>query len=590
MVLAACGEKRTSPPSGAIAGEDAGGLQNPPNEGEPAEPDASVPPLDTPAPPSSEELAEAALGGPARNDVVALGVAESLQLYCGGCHSDGANGQGFAGGFNIGELIARGMIVPGSSATSPLMQNLLHGSTPNASARLPTAGDIALLSQFIDRLRTEPFPSCERLPFLALDEAWAALLADVNAQPEADRPFLRYLGVSYASNAGVCGALLDEQRHALFKLLNSLSTINEIHVPAPVDVEQILYRIDIRDYGWNREIDLDDDGSVDYADAWSAVVGVAGSNALELTGPEADALSSATGARLPFLPVNALVSAASVHDLYYSLVGIRSGLGDTQLDRGIDYVRSVEDGAVRRAAFMRDRVDDVMVTRTTPPAAPELDHWLFEQGTPQASSVYDDPLGHDGDWSKSVFRLPNGMMAFTANSADEGRFATVPRGCIDFCSSPERNVSIACHGCHAAGLLPLQDTIRDYVVTNMRQFDPESFAAILEIYPSEEELSALMAQDNARYLAALDQADVPRNAPDPISRVYLQFTTDPIGLEQAAAELGVTPSALRERIGGLPELAALADPSATISRSTLVEGSSRALCALGMRNRPATCP
>jgi hypothetical protein len=105
------------------------------------------------------------------------------------------------------------------------------------------------------------------------------------------------------------------------------------------------------------------------------------------------------------------------------------------------------------------------------------------------------------------------MMAFTANSADDGRLATVPRGCIDFCSFPERNVSIACHGCHAAGLLPIEDTM-----------------------------------------------------------------------------LGVTPSALRERIGGLPELAALADPSATIPRSTLVEGSSRALCALGMRNRPATCP
>jgi hypothetical protein len=67
-------------------------------------------------------------------------------------------------------------------------------------------------------------------------------------------------------------------------------------------------------------------------------------------------------------------------------------------------------------------------------------------------------------------------------------------------------------------------------------------------------------------------------------------TTDPIGLEQAAAELGVPPPALRERIGGLPELAVLADPSATIPRSTLVEGSSRALCALGMRNRPVTCP
>jgi hypothetical protein len=70
-----------------------------------------VPPLDTPAPPSSEELAEVALGGPARNDVVALGVSESLQRYCGGCHSDGANGAGFAGGLDIGELGAPAAVV-----------------------------------------------------------------------------------------------------------------------------------------------------------------------------------------------------------------------------------------------------------------------------------------------------------------------------------------------------------------------------------------------------------------------------------------------------------------------------------------------
>lgn len=115
-------------------------------------------------------------------------------------------------------------------------------------------------------------------------------------------------------------------------------------------------------------------------------------------------------------------------------------------------------------------------------------------------------------------------------------------------------------------------------------------AAIQEIFPSAAELSALMARDNARYLAALDQAGVPRDAPDPVSRVYLQYTTDPIGLAQPAAELRVTPAALRARVGDLPELAVLAHPSATIPRSTLVEGSARALCALATRNRPAICP
>jgi hypothetical protein len=589
VALAACGNKGASPPSRPISGEDAGAPQNPSDE--PAEPDASLPEREPPAPPSSEEQAEAALGGAVRTDVVALGVTELLQAYCGECHANGENGSGFAGGFAIGELIARGMIVPGSSADSPLVENILHGVLPGSSMR-PTVGDVALLTQLIDRMRAEPAPSCARLPFLSVDEAYAAMLADVTARPEAERPFLRYFGVSYSSNAGGCGAALDEQRHALFKLVNSLSTASDIHVPVPIDAQQRLYRIDLRDYRWTRELDLEDDGNVDYPDAWSALVAVAGNPVLELTGPEASALSVATGARVPFLPVNAFVATASLDDLYYALVGIRANLDDAHVDRGIDLGASIEDGMARRAGFVRRPSDELRVTRAPLSGASPGDYWLVEVLTEvRGYSIYGDPLGLGlRDWNQSIFRLPNGLMAFSVNGAQGQRLGTLPRGCLPNCEDPAKDVSVACHGCHAGGLLPMQDTLRDYVTTNRASFDPATFAEVPLTFPSAEELSALIAADNARYLTALDQAGVPRDAADPISRVYLQFTTDPIGLERAAAELGVTPAALREHLGDLPELAALAEPGATIPRSTLAEGSARALCALGTRNRPVSCP
>jgi hypothetical protein len=253
VALAGCGGKGASPQPVPIAVADAGAPHPEPVDGvpgepeQPAEPDASVPEPDLPTPLSSQEQAEAALGGPVRTDVVALGISDMLERSCGGCHAGGLDAPGLEGGFDIGELIARGMIVPGSSATSPLIQNLSHGRTPYSDRPVPTAGDIALITRFIDGLRTEPPPSCERLPFLGLDEAWAAMLADVNAFPEAERRFLRYLGVSYASNAGSCGAALDEQRHALFKVVNTLSTASEIRVPEPIDSDERLYRVDLRD-------------------------------------------------------------------------------------------------------------------------------------------------------------------------------------------------------------------------------------------------------------------------------------------------------------------------------------------------------
>lgn len=596
--LEACGGKGASLEPRPVAHEDAGARQGEPNGGEPdtrgepgtpddpAEADAAAPEPEGPAPLPSDERAELALGGPARTDVVALAVSELLTTYCSGCHSDGMNA-GLAGGFDIGELIARGMIVPGASADSPLMQNLLHGNT--AFVR-PTAGEIALISQFIDRLRTEPPASCERLPFLGVDDAMAAMLVDVNARPEAERPFLRYVGVSYASNAGSCGVALDEQRQALFKLVNTLSSASEIRLPVPIDPEQRLYRVDLRDYGWDRLIDLLEDGVAEHADGWAAIVAVAGASALALSGPEASALASATGTPVPFLPVNALVEAASVGDVYYSLAGLRLSLDDARRDRGIDVLVAAEENTWRRAGLIRGGNNDALITRVLQPGAPAGDYWLYEvQSEVRDSSIYESPLDTGfGDWSQSIFRLPNGLMAFALDQRGQ-RLGAIPSVCIEVCDAPARRLSIACHGCHAAGLLPVEDGLRAIVAASPWNYDGETAQRTPLVFPSLEEMAALLAGDNARYLAALDQLGVERNAPDPISRVYLQFTTDPIHLERAAAELGVPAAALREHLGELPELAALADPTGTIDRYTLAEGSARALCAL-TRNRPVSCP
>jgi hypothetical protein len=72
-------------------------------------------------------------------------------------------------------------------------------------------------------------------------------------------------------------------------------------------------------------------------------------SALELTGPEASALASAVGARVPFLPVNVFVSSASLYDLYYALVDIRANLDGAHMDRSIDLAVSIYDGTARRA-------------------------------------------------------------------------------------------------------------------------------------------------------------------------------------------------------------------------------------------------
>src|SRR6185295_6840569 len=101
--------------------------------------------------------------------------------------------------------------------------------------------------------------------------------------------------------------------------VNSVSREGAISVPVAGDEAGLLYRIDLRRYDWDRGIDLEDDGGVDFEDGWLAIVNAAGPYAQALTGPEADQTQLEAGTLVPLLPVNAFVNAVSQGDLYYAL-------------------------------------------------------------------------------------------------------------------------------------------------------------------------------------------------------------------------------------------------------------------------------
>src|SRR5690606_17625808 len=63
--------------------------------------------------------------------------------------------------------------------------------------------------------------------------------------------FTRYFSFVHLYNTGWCSAQIDIYRQALAKLVNSLSTEPGIRAPTPIDEDNLIYRIDIRDYGWS---------------------------------------------------------------------------------------------------------------------------------------------------------------------------------------------------------------------------------------------------------------------------------------------------------------------------------------------------
>lgn len=495
---------------------------------------------------------------------------------------------------DLARLIERGWLVPASSATSPIFEVLRDGHPPVPGVYiLPvSAGAVEMFARFVDTLAVDA-PDCAALPFVSMDQAFGAMAADAAALPAASRPFTRYVGLTYASNAGLCGAALERQRRALFEAVNGASMAESIVVPRAIDADGLLYRIDIRDYAWVRGIDLEDDGQMDFVDGWRAISAAAGPYAQSYAGPDAEALNAETETPVPFLPAHALVHAVAGGDLYYALLGVPRDMEAHRLALGVGiHPMLVEPaGRVKWAGVLGPGRREAEVVRV-PQGRPERAYWVIqEQYTDDSESILDSPFGDSSRYPyQTLFGLPNGMLGYVIEQEDGTRATSVAsHGCAEC----ETSIGLAgCSACHAAGIGAVRDQVRDFVQANDRSFDSGTVEDVMANYPPAAELDALIQTDNSLHHAALEQAGVPLGGRDPLSRVYYQFELDALGARRAAGELGVSLASLEAALGRLgPELAPLRD-GGSIDRAAFTAAYPGALCTLHANadHRPSRCP
>jgi serine/threonine-protein kinase len=542
-------------------------------------------------------------------------VADILQLNCGTCHI-GAGSQGdFGYLLDMDELIASEKIVPGSKEDSRIYERMVGGSMPPAAQRViqtPTYSQIELVGKFIDELELpDPAGSCEPLQFMDTDEQISLMAEDMARLDADDQPFTRYLTINYSANAGNCGRELQRQRFALFKGINSVSTGTTPEQPVAIDEDETIYRVDIRDYGWDREIDLEDNNSVDFVDGWEAIVAGSQPYAVEYTGDQADDLKLDAGTAVPFMPVNAFIQSTEFGDLYYTLIGGLANLFDFEREvLLIDTEAEIADNRLMRAGFENSGVSkqDRVLNRFDSGVAAGLNYWIsfdfdggnggdgangFERDVAN-QSIFDDPLGFDFAGGEAIFSLPNGMQAYYVAAADGTRLALAPIGVV---IDPAQNNGLvtngaSCHSCHNAGMITFTDTVRSYVEENAIKFDNQTFEDVMEQYPDPIEFQRQMDADSEVHIAATERAGVPRKTPDAISRVYLDFQLGNIPVNVAAGEFGVTPEQLEDNLDVLdPRLAPLSSGS-YIDRNIMDDVYLDSICTLQAvrENQPVGCP
>jgi len=538
-----------------------------------------------------------------------------LASNCGQCHGPALTPAQASAGMNyindMDKLAETGKLIPGNSAGSRIIQRMKEGSMPpltSGKAKVSDA-DIDVVAQFIDNPRFWPDAEistdvCNDQLF-DYDALYAEVANDLARLDNDDALTARYITLTNRFTAGVCAdTTLDRDRQALFKMVNALSTDTTVRPPTPIDKDETIYRIDTGDYGWDLPVTVvNADGSTtDFVDKWEAI---AANNpyAVPFVGDDADDAVADSGTQFPVMLADSMLDTAVIGNLYYALidVNVQDTLDNFILnDLAINVDQNLIDEEQVRAGTTKSRISrqDRLVQRDDIELRGGALWQSFDFADDANESIFEDPVGFAAGGTEAIFTLPNGMLAYII--ADENDNIVEDSDILlDTNQNNFRAItSVSCSNCHAVGLIPVVDEVREIAVANARDIglNRDEVEQLEGIYVSPAEFARVVKDDSESfYQRALQKVELPIQGGDPLSSVFLRFDQD-LTLADAAGDLGVTPEDLDGSLGLLdPTLAVLGTSrtrpaGGTLDRDDFTAQFTAALCVMTASNENAPDP
>lgn len=397
--------------------------------------------------------------------------------------------------------------------------------------------DAATPSEGSAALREEPAAPGEEAPPLVaspLADAFAPLIEDALAQPEEARPYLRYV----LASRGVAAFGGELERLALLRLVNSVSLSPQITAPAPL-AELSAYRLDLRDYLWDRPVSV---GGVSYPDGWEAIVEHSG---LALPPLPDEPLAALTGTTTAVLPARAFLTAASSGPVYYALTnapgfeyqlqeGLAAQFPDWELDEKV--YNAVLPGEKRhgyqgaRRLFLPDGSA----------------YWQGLPDTPRGNALFYDPFDFNSWETDAIYPLPNGLPGFFLDTPFlQPRESPAPLTRLQgHESGPSDELVADCIACHSNGPARVEDVYLDYIRNNDHIFDSEMVSDILSHWPSQEDLDTIVAADSAAYDRTLASAGLSIESAGALQAITRRYASG-LDLQDMAAALHASEAQLR---------------------------------------------
>lgn len=405
---------------------------------------------------------------------------------------------------------------------------------------------------------TPPTPPKTARKLVTPPEEITAALTDLQAVPREEQADTRYVSLASAHNNTKLGdAQIENLRHGVRKLLNSLSTAPRVATFAEVGPEKVLFRVRLRDIGWDAAL-------------WDEVASHF-PQAID-TGVSA-ALGGACNATVPVLRADWLAANATRPTLYHKILGLPPLQQDLEKEFGIDLVANLKAGEAVRSGLVKSGISlaNRMVERHEMRARAGY-YWVSYdfRSSGGRTNILEFPLGPekaqlaDGQHAfqhaggEFVFSLANGFHGYYVADVQGHRLeGAAPTDIVGDRNGVTGRVEISnglsCIICHDKGIKPIDapDAVRPLA----SKFSAEEQRLVERLHPEHEKFDASLKADTERFAVALKAADAEpvSGQPESVGALAALFDRE-VSIEVAAAEVGLSVEELVRKLDGQNQL------------------------------------
>ena len=441
-------------------------------------------------------------------------------------------------------LIEDKAVIPRQPDTSELYLRLLD-DTDNGS-QMPLGQDpldaeaIATIRRWIGA----GAPDWDAIPkpkrnFITTEAMLKSIHTHVTSLSDFDRSFARYFTLTHLYNAGATDDNLRAYRIALSKLINSLSWGADVIKPKPIDSEETIFYIDLRNYEWDIK-----------TDKWYKIE-QAYPYGVQLKSTTYTTLCEETDCELPFIRADWFIATASLPPLYHDILDLPKTDREleTQLEVNVaENLKNAPGVRVWRAGFNNSgvSVNNRIVERHKSRYGAYWKSYDFA-GNVGKQNIFTHPLDFTHDGGEIIFNLPNGLQAYYLSTATGERLDEAPINIVSNAGARDPVVrnGLSCMGCHTEGMKTFGDQVRSVIQQSPNP--PYDKPQALRLY-AESTMDALVREDIARYRRAIEASGGVFGGIEPIQQLVKQFE-GPLDAAYAAAEVGMQTDDFLKKIG-----------------------------------------